>query len=108
MAPQIPAYTVLLDTDAGVVEHRLSIRHGDRLRAELEAPRHVPANLSTKQSAFHLMTLWCWAAAVREGIFTGKFTDFATACALIEPVKDDDQEDAVVPPTQPGPPTAAP
>jgi hypothetical protein len=107
---QLPIYTIYLDDEAGdTTEHHLAIRNGDRLRAELEAPRHVPPALSSKASAFHTMTLWCWAAAVREGIFTGKFTEFATACAHIEPPrKDDDADEASVPPTQPDQPTDRP
>jgi hypothetical protein len=107
---KLPTYSVWIDgPDGEPVEHQLAIRNGDRLRAELEAPRHIPASLSAKASGFHLMTLWCWAAAVREGVFEGKFVEFAAACPLIEPPDKDDPEGvADVPPTQPDPATVKP
>lgn len=70
-------FTVYLQNpgDPDPVEHPVEVRHGDLLRAELEAGRQklpVDPRLIPQQTT----ALWVWAALVREGIVTVDYRTF--------------------------------
>lgn len=80
-------------------EHRLTIKHGDRMRAELEAPRH--GLTIGPETAQHTAALVVWAALVREGLYARSFQEFkADDLDDLEPVAAPD-------PTQPPTATAS-
>jgi hypothetical protein len=86
----LPRFTVLVaNGDQEPVEHTVTIRHGDQLRAELEAPRHgLP---SMEHAPMHATTLWVWCALVREGLYAGKARDFINGdCLGLEAARDDE------------------
>jgi hypothetical protein len=106
----LPTYAVVLDVaDGDPVEFTVTVRHGDRLRAELEAPRHLPPHATdARRYSFHTMTLWVWAAAVREGKFGGGAREFIDAALDVSPETIDPDEVATVDPTRTAPPSGSP
>jgi hypothetical protein len=72
----VDRYTLLLapSPDADPVEHEVALVNGDRLRAELEGPKHGIHNPAT--SPMHYMTLCLWAACLRSKVLED--VDFPT------------------------------
>lgn len=91
-------FDVLLDPENPGEEPRLferiEIRAADELRAELEARAQGLGDLRT--AAYHTYHLWCWAAMVRLGHYTGKFRPFIDQLVTCETSED---------PTEPPDPT---
>lgn len=77
MTLTMPMFDVLLQIDPNFepVECRVSVAHGDQLRAELEAPRHMLPPID--QAPQHHTTLWVWAALLRTHVLPMD-TSFAT------------------------------
>ena len=65
MSLTMPKFAVLLQVEpaAEPTEHTVTVFHGDQLRAELEAPRHMLPPID--QAPQHHTTLWVWAALLR-------------------------------------------
>lgn len=86
----VDRYRVLLATDPATEpsEHVVAVIHGDRMRAELEAPKHSTISLEGTPMAY--MALWLWAACHREHILTDvPFQDFTDRILLnFEEVED--------------------
>lgn len=92
------------DAEPIAFEH-LEIRHGDTLRAELEANRrNTPgANKAPMNGA----SLWCWAALQRTGLLECKYAEFKERAISVQGVKG--AGGAIqVDPTQPAAPTGSP
>jgi hypothetical protein len=83
------------------VEYAVTIRHVDRLKAEIQQ-RALGLDLELAQ---HSTTAWAWAAMVREGHYTGPCQRFLyDDCEGVDLAEDPDE----VPPTPPDPPTDSP
>lgn len=80
MTIALPRYTVLVadpdhpDDPDHAVEHTVTIRHADQLRAELEGPRNAIPGMDV--APMHGITLWIWAALVRTGAVDDPFQAF--------------------------------
>lgn len=78
-----------LNGDEG--EFTITLTMGDQLRAELEGKKR---GIVATQSPLHLQALFAWAALVREGLWSGDFASFGTACAYVDdPDRGDDGDD---------------
>lgn len=89
----VDRYRVLLtDADPAVMpsEHVVSVIHGDRVRAELEAgKRGIPA-MQTAPMTF--LGLWLWAACLREKVLADvTYDDFQDRLLNFEEVADEPQ-----------------
>lgn len=104
MAVKRSRYRVDLE-DGSTLE--VEVRHGDRLRGELEANRWNLPNAG--DAPLNATTIWIWCAAVREGKVdrTVAYPTFRDQVIELEPVKDDATGEALepvdVPPTIAGP-----
>lgn len=65
-------YDIALNTPEGITTHQIAVAAADRLRAELEAPKHK----LTDAGAQHTTTLWLWAACTRLGLTDVGFQEF--------------------------------
>lgn len=91
----VDRYRVLLAPDpaANPVEAEVAVIHGDRLRAELEAPRQGITDMAALP--MHMISVWLWAACLRSKVIpeTG-FQAFANEMLLnFEEVEDTDGVD---------------
>jgi hypothetical protein len=64
----VDRYLVLIQSspDADPVEHAVAMVNGDRLRAELEGPKHGVSSPETKP--MHYMALCLWSACLRSKV----------------------------------------
>lgn len=70
MALKLERFLVYLqDPNENVTAHQLVVRHVDMLRGELEFKRQG----NPDGAQLNLVTAWTWAAATREGLYTGPF-----------------------------------
>lgn len=72
MTLQRVLYDVALNTPDGVVVHQVAPTSGDKMRAELEAPKHK----LTDTGAYNSTSLNLWAALVREGLVSVGYQEF--------------------------------
>jgi hypothetical protein len=87
-------FTVLLETDGELKEHRVDVRNVDRLQAEVSGRQNgILVDLSDAPMTW--TTHWLWHACKRRGLFSGSWQDFKTALVDFE----DASEDQDVPPT---------
>lgn len=97
-------YDVAINGPDGIIEHRVAITTGDRLRAEREAPRHrLPEAKKAPQTH---TALWIWCALVREGHIMVGFQEYLNeVLAEFDVVKGEDGKPAKEPvgPTTPAP-----
>lgn len=91
---------VLTDDDGNDVEHQVTLRLVDQVRAELEGKAN---GIDAVKMPLHLQGLFAWAACTRLGLFTGRWQAFLEACASVEDVADSEVD---VPPTTPPAPSA--
>lgn len=70
-------------------EFQVQLRLGDQTRAELEGKR---MGIRAADMPITLQALFSWAAMVREGHFTGRFTQFRDACVWAEGDKGADED----------------
>lgn len=84
---------LLEEPDGTTAEHEVRIKHGDKLRSELQAPQEGLVDLTNQ--GLHLMTLWAWAGLVREHVIDEPFHTFRDRCLELEPL-----DDVEVPPTK--------
>lgn len=84
--------------DDGLVHHRVLVRTGDQLRAELEATKlRLPA---IKTAPLHATALWLWACCARLGLTEAPPLEFiGTELAVYRPV--DGGDDTVDPTDRP-------
>jgi hypothetical protein len=79
--------------------HRVMVRNGDQLRAELEANRLRLPGL--KDAPLHATSLWIWAACAREGLTQAKALDFiGTELVAYRPVEEEPKGGSPVDPTE--------
>lgn len=91
-------FDVFLDDDdapEGYVEHRVEIRGGDQLRAELEGKK-IGVSLN---DSMHQTYLWAWASLVRNKLVDLPFLTFRDVVIRVDSDKTPDPE--TVDPTQP-------
>lgn len=91
----VDRYRVLIQTDpaAEAIEREVVVLHTDRLRAELEAPRHGLTDMT--KTPMHMVTLWLWAACLREKLVPAetKFEAFKGQILNYEDVEDTSEID---------------
>lgn len=102
---EMPRFNVLLadspDTEEGsTTELEVTIRHGDQLRAELEAPKHGLNDMAV--TPMHFTTLWIWAALLRTKVITDDFRTFKGRLLTLEAADEGEPVD----PTQQEEPTS--
>lgn len=88
-------------------EHEVTVTHGDRMRAELEARKHGLPRLD--EAPLNHTALWVWCGMVRAGQYAGDFRDFKLRdLDDLEPIRDAEGEPEVEPvdPTRPAAPSA--
>lgn len=87
----VERYTVLLavSPDTEPVEHVVAVVNGDRLRAELEGPKHGITSPAT--FPMHYMTLCLWSACLRSKLVEDvTFPDFKDLCLNFDQVEETD------------------
>lgn len=83
------------DNPDQLVEHRVEIKGGDQMRAELEGRK---LNLDHR-AAIHQSYLWAWASLVRQDLYDRPFAEFRNVVVAVKP--DTDSDDETVDPTRP-------
>lgn len=84
----VEKYRVLLteSPDAEPVEHEVAVVNGDRLRAELEGPKHGITSPATYP--MHYMTLCLWASCLRSKLIEDvAFPEFKDMCLNFDEVE---------------------